>query len=656
MPPTAPTQPTSQSATAAAIAAYNTSNPGSAPANFTPPPGSPTVPTNTSTNAKPITAFSSDTANQYIADNKQKITQAANTGAFMDPSGATRYSNGTYAQAPSNAVQTTDASGNTYWSADGKMYLSGPDNGMVDPASAKIDDLFKSLQERFDSTSLAGMDMIKQQYDGLVNEQRDINMRSEASLNQSLLMGGSSRYAQQSSTGQTQSMMTYGLQQISNLYLKEQQSLQAANEAMLSGDMKFADQKMQQYQKAQDTRQKAAQDLADKLQKQYDQTQADNRQSEKDQAIGSIMSAGTTDPTAIIKALEAQGITASAKDVADTISNLNPDAKEIHSMMLTAAQNGAPQAVLANIGKSTNLGDAISAASQYVTDPTSTAGQYQAALRAGYKGTPGDFVAAQKYKEAYASASASESAKARFANSDSNQSKLFQQGVSTLKSELSNRSGGLGLQDQNVNTAIHLKNLFDQYKTTKVVQDTGSAGQGLGTTHTETVYNIPRSAYVELAMGVAKLVSGTGAVAEGTVNNILQATAKGDLNNALTYATGSPQTGSTQEVLRNLRDSVDRQGATSENLRQTYVDDLIGRLPPDLKPEYVDQLTKSAQLNSYTNPSPANMTPAQIDEQAYSKIQEWATDPKNAALLSDLAKEFPTLSNVELAQKLQLMP
>lgn len=186
--------------------------------------------------------------------------------------------------------------------------------------------------------------------------------------------------------------------------------------------------------------------------------------------------------------------------------------------------------------------------------------------------------------------------------SPAQQDKLFQQGVTDLKSELSNRSGGLGLQDGKVNQAIHLKNLFSQYATTKTVPNTGSAGQSLPGTHTETVYNIPPSAYTELAMGVANLVSGSNNVAEGTVNKIQQATAAGNLGQALTFATGTPFNGSTQAVLQQLKDSVDRQGTTAEGERQTYVNDLIQRLPPGLSDENTQKLIQSSGLNTYYSP------------------------------------------------------
>lgn len=271
------------------------------------------------------------------------------------------------------------------------------------------------------------------------------------------------------------------------------------------------------------------------------------------------------------------------------------------------AKNGAPADIIAAATKSGTVAGAIAAGAGYFQDPTSTGGQYSAYVKdAQSKGltpmTPADFLSQQKAKDAYNAAYASESVKAQFAGGDAEQQKLFNQGVSTLKSELSNRSGGLGLQDAKVNQARHLKSMFDQYKVTKEVPNVGSAGQTLPGTHTEVVYNIPRSQYTELAMGLASLISPSNTVAEGTINKITQATAKGSLNQAITYATGQPQNGTTQAVLQNLKDSVDRQGSVAEDLRATYVNDLLERLPPGLSQENTESLAKSAQLNSYLTP------------------------------------------------------
>lgn len=288
---------------------------------------------------------------------------------------------------------------------------------------------------------------------------------------------------------------------------------------------------------------------------------------------------------------------------------------QINSAAEDASKNGAPKNVIDAITNSTSVNAAIAAAGDSLQTATGPLGDYLQYKRdTESQGlTPQDYTtwtAAQDAKKAksdaaaaYAKEYATKSADAQFVNSDKNQEALEQQGREVILKELSNRSGGLGLQDAKVNQAIHLKALFDQYATTQMTTKTTFVnGLPVVTKVPETVYNIPSSAYTELAMGVASLVSGTNTVAEGTINNIKQATAAGSLGKALTYATGDPYNGSTQAVLQQLKDSVDRQGLTAQNERQTYVDNLQSLLPTDLSDDRKAALLQGSGLNMYTTP------------------------------------------------------
>lgn len=161
-----------------------------------------------------------------------------------------------------------------------------------------------------------------------------------------------------------------------------------------------------------------------------------------------------------------------------------------------------------------------------------------------------------------------------------NQDKLEQQYRSILSKELSNRSGGLGLQDAKVNQAIHLKSLATQYKDT--------SGN----------YNVPKAQYAELVMGLANLLSPTGATSEGDRARLMSDTAKGDIKGAIQYITGTPQTGNTQAIIKNLVDSIDRQGTVAEDLRNQAVGFLQGLAPTELDQNRKDALEKNT-LSSY---------------------------------------------------------
>lgn len=146
------------------------------------------------------------------------------------------------------------------------------------------------------------------------------------------------------------------------------------------------------------------------------------------------------------------------------------------------------------------------------------------------------------------------------------QNSLEQQYRTVLEKQFSARSGSLGIQSAKVDAANHLRALLDQYK------------QPDGT------YAVPPAQYAELAQGMASLVSGSNTISDSRTKDIQSASAQGDLAKALQYASGQTFTGSSQAILKNLSDSVDRQGQVSQQLRAGYVKSLQGLMPTQLDP------------------------------------------------------------------------
>lgn len=560
----------------------------------------PTTPTVPSQTPKPQTAFSSDQGAQQAHDNTQALQTLRSNGLTVGQDGLARYSDMSFAAAPSDAIQTENGS----WQSGGVQYAIGPST-VMDPELKSMFDQINTMKTQFDSTSRAQIDNITSQFNTLIKQQQDINKRGEASVDQSLLMGGSSRYAQVSSAGQSTAMMSYGLSQIADLNQKEQSAITSAQAAQDSGDMKLMDSQLSLAQQARKDKQTAAQALSDSLTKQNDALKASQKQAAKDASIQSLLSQGIVDTSSILSSLRAAGdTTTSAKDIADTLANLSPDAKEITNVMGEASKFGAPKDVLALIGKSKNLTEAYQAAGKYLQDPTSNAAMYNSYVqRATAKGqTPisaEDFLAKQKYNEAYSTKAAQNAADAAFSNSDKGQQKLEQEYRGVLVKEISNRSGGLGLQDQKVNQAIHLKALIDSFK-----DKNGN-------------YNIPTAQYKELTMGLATLLSPAGQTSDADRREIMSKTAAGDFKGALQYVTGEPQNGNTQAIIKNLIDSIDRQGKVSEDLRDQSVQFLHGLAPTDLSSDRIAALEKNT-LASYRNP-PVNKGDQIIKDEEDSK-------------------------------------
>lgn len=601
-------------------------------------PSAPVIPQPSQQPAKPVTAFSSDTANEYASDNTQKLQTLKNTGLTVGQDGLARYSDSSFATAPMDAVQDPNSG---MWTSGGVNYAIGPATS-ADPELTAIQKQISDMKSQFDATSQSMINNIKSQFDNLITKQTDDNTRSQASLDQTLLMGGTSRYAQLSSTGQSASMMSYGLQQIADLNTKEQSAVIQAQQAQEAGDMKLMDSALTIAQKARDEKQAAAQTLSDKLTKQADIVTANKQQAAKDTAVQGLLSQGITDPNEILKSLQASGNTdITAKDIADTVANLNPNAKEIVNVLGDASKFGAPPDVLTAIGNAKTLTEAYKAAGKYLTDPTSNVGMYNAYVArttsAGQTPVSAEkFLATQDYNKAYNAKAAGNAADAAFADSDKGQQKLEQDYRAILVKELSNRSGGLGLQDAKVNQAIHLKALVDQFKD----PTTGD-------------YNIPTSQYYELAIGLASLVSGTNTTSDSDRKEIAAKTASGDLRGALQYITGSPQNGNTQEMIKNLIGSIDRQGQVAEDLRNTDVQFLRGLAPTDLSQERKDALEKNL-LPSYRNPPQDPLSVATQDESlAASAIKAYdAQSPENQQRVDDLHAKFPYASALDIATAL----
>lgn len=162
------------------------------------------------------------------------------------------------------------------------------------------------------------------------------------------------------------------------------------------------------------------------------------------------------------------------------------------------------------------------------------------------------------------------------------QDSLEEKYATRLDKILSNRSGGLGVQDAKVNQAVHLRTLLDQYYDP----------------NTKT-YKVPQSQYEELAIGLANLLSGTNVATNSMREGIMQKTAKGDFAGAVAYITGTTPSASTGDVFKNLSDSIDRQGAISEKLRDKYLADLRKQFPSSLDKSRIERLEKTMVGNSY---------------------------------------------------------
>ena len=167
---------------------------------------------------------------------------------------------------------------------------------------------------------------------------------------------------------------------------------------------------------------------------------------------------------------------------------------------------------------------------------------------------------------------------------ENRQDKLEKFHTDRLTKVLSNRTGGLGLQDNKVNQALDLRTMVD-----------GMQDQVTGE------YKIPPAAHTELALGVAKLLSPTGVAAEGLVERLEQGTLQQKMANVAIFYGFDPKQvgGTTQSVAEFMIKTIDRQGEIAETIRDKYMDGLKKTAPKGLDPDTVDNLNKIEITSSF---------------------------------------------------------
>lgn len=229
----------------------------------------------------------------------------------------------------------TDASGNTINPGPGYT-LSDPDaNGQQhyyqyssDPAQ---ENLYQNMVANLDANTKAQVDTITQQYKVLKAQQASNNTAAAASRAKSLLLGGSSRYAQLSSAGEMDAQRAYGLQEIADLDAKENSAIATAKTAQQNGDQAVYQDALKGAQQARADKQASAQKLIDKQDADIQKGKEAQVQSLKDEAVAKALALDPkATPEELLSTLNTNsdggqnGNGFTAKDVSDAMKNLAP--------------------------------------------------------------------------------------------------------------------------------------------------------------------------------------------------------------------------------------------------------------------------------------------------------------------------------------------
>lgn len=538
----------------------------------------------------------------YTANDPTNVANKGVTGTVTTTAGTTvqQYADGTYGTLDLNGKYIGSATAQDYNNAQGlnttMTQMTQLQNGTYPLTSAQQ----------------AQLDGLKSQFQALITTQQtaNANLTGGTTIAENLYGMGTSL----SGLGEIKGTVDSGLAKIADLNNQLASATAAMMQSFQDNDLKLLTASYNMYSDAVKSR----------------QTELDN--------MTTALAKKTADDAAAAEQKREFNQGEQDKATALTASQNNATDSDIRTAIDDASKNGASKDTIAAMNTALANHDyagAIQAGAGSMQDPTSTGGMYTAYVnsqKALGKApmSAGDFIAAQKYKEAYASASASAAAQSAFTDSDSNQSKLEHE---LQTAALSSRSD-LGIQNKKVSTSIDLRQMLNQFK------------QPDGT------YKVPATNYTELAVGLATLLSPTGVPAQSVVQDLQQKTAKGDLAGAITYVTGVQQTGTTQDILKTLSDSIDRQGQTAEGLRNQ---ELAAETPSDLDPERAAAVV--SKLPSYDNLSQGDIqyqTPEQINNTAVAGLANVKTT--NPSAYNAMIAKFPNASSIDLAKIFGLLP
>lgn len=275
---------------------------------------------------EPTVVSSDNITNNVIPALNAQATAVAQKGTYVGGDGKTYYSDGSLVPAPLSADY--DETTGTYSDASG-TYGAPPqfvDNPTNDPDIAQTNTLLASLKNSLDSSTLSQVNAIEQQYKLLTASQQQANAgqdSAEAALN---ARTGTTRYAPLNAMSTAIATTNSGLAKIQKLDADEDAAIAQVKSAQQSGDYQLMTQALDTVNSIRTAKQTAATTLQDSLSKTNDAAQAQALQVGQDNAVGSVLAQGTTDPATILKAVNDAGYNMTAAQVAASIKNLTPTA------------------------------------------------------------------------------------------------------------------------------------------------------------------------------------------------------------------------------------------------------------------------------------------------------------------------------------------
>lgn len=167
---------------------------------------------------------------------------------------------------------------------------------------------------------------------------------------------------------------------------------------------------------------------------------------------------------------------------------------------------------------------------------------------------------------------------------EQHQDTLENQYENRLKTMYSSRSGVLGTAANKVDQAIGLRTLVNQQYDPKTDS-----------------YNLNPQQYHELALGLANMLAPNAVASDAKMQALIANTAQGDINGFAQYMLGTPKNASSQDLIKNMLSTIDREGLQAEKNRDAHLDSLKQLAPSGLSPDRVSAINKVNFGTSYKN-------------------------------------------------------
>lgn len=209
------------------------------------------------------------------------------------------------------------------------LYGTGYQSESEDPLYNQQLKLIESMGANVDAQTRSYLSAIKSKFDARNAQLVDSQRQQTKGIEQALLLGGnasapggSSRYAPISSSGIISAKQAFDMQTLADLQSEEEMLKQEVINARDEKKFKLMGEKLSLLESKRQEKIAQAKSINEALAEENKLARERQIQSERDMAIGGLLGQGITDPIEILNTLNQQGVSITAKEVADAVGNL----------------------------------------------------------------------------------------------------------------------------------------------------------------------------------------------------------------------------------------------------------------------------------------------------------------------------------------------